>query len=518
MKKSWFRPKKYVHIGEPLLFKDKGWIHSYVANPANITKHSFFPFIHKEKIVRKFRRKREENGLRLKEREPGKEVRKLFYSNHFDAMVYGYYSNLLSNSYNEFLRQQPINECVTAYRRLPLDPNIEGSRNKCNIDFANDVFNFIRSAQQPKLVALTFDIKDFFDSLNHRILKEKWIEIIGAENTLPDHHYNVFRNITKFSYIKEDEIFKLFKSEILVERNKKYVSKKVDRIKYFREKKAVAYCDSSNIKLIRSKNLIKSNKYQTKEDKENRNPRKKGIPQGSPISATLANIYLLNFDTEIEKYVSSIHGMYRRYSDDIVIIADAKYIDDAYDKVFEQIKSVELSIQPNKCQTFIFTYSNEFERFFSVEYLRNLKTTTSNTRLEYLGFQFDGETTYLKSASLATYYRKMKTAIARGIFYTTHNRTKTKGELFKARLYKRYTFLGSNRRRIYKRDKNNPAKFVKSTKFDWGNFITYVTLASKTMKKNKIKHQLRNHWKIFHQLIKPFKSKQIISQSPPDSK
>ena len=96
----------------------------------------------------------------------------------------------------------------------------------------------------------------------------------------------------------------------------------------------------------------------------------------------------------------------------------------------------------------------------------------------------------------------MKRSIVRGWFYTFHNKTKTKGQLFKNRLYKRFTYLGANRRRLYRRDKNNKNRFIKSFKFDWGNYITYAKLASNILPNNKISSQIKNHWKIFHKLIK----------------
>ena len=69
-----------------------------------------------------------------------------------------------------------------------------------------------------------------------------------------------------------------------------------------------------------------------------------------------------------------------------------------------------------------------------------------NKNLIYLGFEYDGEKILLKSASLAGFYRKMKKSIRRGIYYSIkHN-----NELFKRRLYKKFTFRGARRYKIYK--------------------------------------------------------------------
>jgi len=46
-----------------------------------------------------------------------------------------------------------------------------------------------------------------------------------------------------------------------------------------------------------------------------------GIPQGSPISDLLANMYLLNFDCAVRKILDALGGSYLRYSDDILLVA-----------------------------------------------------------------------------------------------------------------------------------------------------------------------------------------------------
>jgi len=45
-----------------------------------------------------------------------------------------------------------------------------------------------------------------------------------------------------------------------------------------------------------------------------------GIPQGSPISDLLANVYLLEFDKSVRARVDALLGSYFRYSDDILIV------------------------------------------------------------------------------------------------------------------------------------------------------------------------------------------------------
>ena len=66
-------------------------------------------------------------------------------------------------------------------------------------------------------MAIAFDIKGFFDNLNHKILRENW-KMILDEPKLPPDHFNVFKNITRFSYIDIVDIFKAFQSQIFVQK------------------------------------------------------------------------------------------------------------------------------------------------------------------------------------------------------------------------------------------------------------------------------------------------------------
>ena len=55
--KDWFKLKRYPHIDNPLLAKDRHvWIEPYVKNPLKVAAHNFYPLIHKKSKVRKFRK------------------------------------------------------------------------------------------------------------------------------------------------------------------------------------------------------------------------------------------------------------------------------------------------------------------------------------------------------------------------------------------------------------------------------------------------------------------------------
>lgn len=499
-KNDWFRLKRYPHIGLQIVPKDRSWIEPYVKSKKAVASHSFYPFIHRKIKVRKFRKEICHDGTRSKLRMPSSKERDVYFSNHLDSNIFSYYADILSKSYEVSIKNLGVENSITAYRRIKLESDTsDKTRNKCNIDFANDVFQYIKS-EKTNLVAITFDIKSFFDNLDHELLKRQWKNVLESGSDLPPDHFNVFRNITKFSYVEENDLFNLYKDRIIVERNPNILKPiKIDKKKYFRNKRAVAYCTNKNIEEIRKAGLIKSNKFELVGDKLKL--RQKGIPQGSPISAVLANIYMLDFDKKAYDFLDKCGGIYQRYSDDMVAICPAIYELDVIKFFLSEIKNYKLEIQKKKTQIFHFLYDTNKNRHFCFEKNLNTNKLQNNTVFEYLGFQFDGYYTLIKNASLSNYYRKMHRSFARSQYYTFHNRTKTKGEVYKNRLYKRFTYLGASRRRIYQRHPHKSDKFTLSYKYDWGNFITYANLASNTISDNKIDQQLKRHWRIFHKLL-----------------
>jgi len=286
---------------------------------------------------------------------------------------------------------------------------------------------------------------------------------------------------------------------MLIESNGKIKKGLVPRADLLKEKNAVAFCDLKDFdSKIRKRNLIKVNKFKSKADAIANNYRKKGIPQGSPISATLANINLYEFDYLINKHIISLGGVYRRYSDDMVVVVNEVFKDEVYNLLIDKIKDFDLEIQPAKSQ--IFYFKKFTTKFTCKELNRSTNTLSENTRFEYLGFAFDGETVYLKSAGLSKYYRKMKRTIRRGGFYAKNGKNQIP-KLFKNRLYKRYTIVGANRRMIVKK-LPHLNKFIRTGEYDWGNFLTYALLSARVFQNNKIKSQIKNHWRKFHELVK----------------
>ncbi len=491
--KDWFKIKKYPHIGRPLMAKDRMWVSNYVGNKNKIAEHAFYPFIHRTTLTRKFRKSVDPlTGKRSQTRISALKPRDLYYANHLDSCVYSYYAMLLNVSYEQKLSDYRLSDVVTAYRRIKVNPTNVKSSHKSSADFAADVFNYILSSNEEELIAITFDIKGFFDNLDHKKLKSSWCRVI-SENTLKEDEYNVFKNITKFSYVNENQLFNEFKNEILTQTKTGIERKrKIKRIHHLRNQGAVAFCELEDIKRIRTKRLLVGNgnsKFPL---------RTKGIPQGSPISAVLANVYMLDFDRKINDLITSFSGIYRRYSDDMIVICDEKYQQKVIETFDEYISERLLEVQHDKTQ--IFKFYRDSNRYKCLQRLGTVLNPNKN--LEYLGFEFDGFNTFLKSSSLSSFYRKMKRSYTRSLYYSkTLKSSKSLGLLFKTRLYKKFSYKGAGRRKIYIQDKTNPAKFIETNRYNWGNYISYAQLAINKLPNNKIKGQIKRHWKILNKLI-----------------
>lgn len=503
-KRDWFKIKKYPHIGLPLSLKDLSWVNEYVSDSLKIANHSFYPFLHRTMCAKRYRKNYDEETdevLQNGKREKSYKVREIYYANHLDANIYSYYANKLSELYENLIASRNLHLVVTAYRKIQI-PNKIKNRGMNNVDFAEEIFDFIRSSNEDNLVAITFDIKGFFDNLDHKRIKESWKKLLKCKS-LPDDHYNIFKNITKFSYIDDFDLFDEFKDELIVlNNNGNYKKKCVKNIDFLRNQNVIAFCEKKDFdKRIRQKGLIKAYKKLFNIDSKKMEERYKGIPQGSPISSILANLYLIDFDLLVNNEIIDISGIYRRYSDDIVIVCKECYKDYIINYITKQIVNFNLEIQKKKTNVYLFK-RNLDKRFSCFKILLN-GNLSSRRRFEYLGFEFDGYHTYLKSSSLSKFYGRMKKAINRGAFYAKYSKYKSgHGKIFRRRLYKRFSYLGAKRKMIWVQDKMTPRKWVKRKKHDWGNFLTYAYMAHFNIKNSKIRGQLKNHWNKLNTLIK----------------
>lgn len=509
-KKDWFKVKRYPHIDVPIEGKMRlEWIEDYITDEKKISEHSFLPFIHRTIYQRRFRKKFDDNtGEKITyfreeeelERYPDKKLREIFYASHLDALVYSFYAQILNERYEEKIKEHGLGDIINAYRSIPIDSNLKNSPNKCNIDFANDAFKNILEFDNDEFSVIAFDISGFFDNLDHKLLRDIWMEVLNV-NRLPPDHFNVFKNITRFSHVDIVDIFKEFQNQIITRKRDKEGKflperkKKVAKIEFLKSQNATAFCTKKDFLKVKNKLLQPSKTFKDKDGKIIY--KNFGIPQGSPISAVLANLYLLHFDKIVKEFVENEGGIYRRYSDDMIVICHLESKETISDLIYREIKKYHLEIQKKKTQIFRFKKQNN-RLICGQEFIQQINW---NKNFVYLGFEFDGYHTTIKSGSVANYYRKMKRSIRRSRHFSNKN-GKDQNLIFKRRLYKRFTYKGIKRYKKYKWN-NSSKKFEKSEDFNWGNFLSYADKASKRMVNNKIKSQIKNHWKIFHDELNP---------------
>lgn len=433
--------RRYRHFDYPCSLESPK-IKKYVCNPKKIAAHSFYPFIHREQLKRRFAQK----DRRIEELPP--KVRHICICSHLDRCVYQRYAYLIGKQYDLYAKKHGIDGVAIAYRRL----------GKSNIDFAKSAMDFIESSS-PCLIFVS-DFSDFFDRINHKILKERLREICldkyPEEVSLPADIYAIYKNITRYSFIHQDDIRKV-----------------LDEFRDPNSRRLRCFLDGVNFSEF--KPFVHKNKKGI------------GIPQGSPISAMLSNVYMSKFDISLNKIVQDyLHGRYMRYSDDIIIIVPAHTFKEAAQSCRIIIsffrKNREIAkISKSKTKSFFFERGN----------FTCLNLGQSRTRLvsflDYLGFRFDGVTRRIKPSSSDRYLHKSRrSAIAAGKqLYKEKDRTKS-GIFFK-NLYDRYSTCSEKLRVLHPQYKNRSKS----------NYLTYVRRArdAKALQKDTTSENILAHSK-----------------------
>lgn len=414
---NWYRIRTYLHFDLPISEEKATKV---VTNQELVGKHAFFPLIHYTQVTKKL----SNNPIPLEIKSKNRDIA---YPAHLDSHIYAYYAKMLAHFYDNKLVKAKLDKSILAFRAL----------NKSNVGFAYDAFNEIKALGDCCAVAL--DVSAFFDTLDHQILKNKWCELLEKEQ-LPKDHFNIYRAIIMKAQVNKEKVYKLFNIP-LHHRNR-------DRFSQKKGSRRQRLCSPTEFRTtIRANNLITKNEFCY------------GIPQGTPLSAMLSNIYMFDFDIAMKKFVDECNGKYFRYCDDmlfIVPIGKEKQIEALATK---EIKSLELTINEKKTEIRTFRLANGVLK--------------ADKHLQYLGFQFDGENIFIRSSSLSRYRNRMHRAInlakrtekKYNIIRTGNSRNNK--DLFKRKLYSRYTHFGRR------------------------NFITYGIKAAKLMESETIKRQLK---------------------------
>ena len=505
---NWLKPKGYIHLtGQLNVNEEKRELIIKVTNPNFIAKYAFYPLLHIIIKERKYKRIDPNSNIRKHsykkngKPERTRKNRPLHYANHMDALIFGYYAELIQTQYEKRLAKHPfLSECIIAYRKIPIKNDPE-KKNKSTIHFSFEVFQEIRKrcTENQECAVLAFDIKSFFPSLDHNLLKQEWCSLFEFDRMPPD-HLNVFKAATRFSYFMLNDL--RVKGRGFDEKRLAQIRNNFGVIALYESPKA--FRDA-----IRNGDL-KIHKYPFW-NKETNKPI--GIPQGLPVSATLANIYLYNFDLKVfDKVVTQYGGFYRRYSDDIIVICQKERMDEINEFVSTAIRESKVEISKPKTEKFIFRKKNDSEKL----QLLSTKITEHGDKkglpLIYLGFQFDGSKILIKSSNLSKFYRRMIYAVkrkAKRAKKIANLKCSNKPVIFRRQLYKLYSSASLAKTKTHIRWKKlepNPlggyklvtGKRVKSMR---SNYFTYVKRASEIMNEPAILNQVKKHKKIFNDAI-----------------
>ncbi|MCT1539730.1 MULTISPECIES: reverse transcriptase domain-containing protein [Lysinibacillus] len=451
-----YKSKNYLHIDKRIPIKR---VYKLIQDEKWVSKHAFLPFIHysidlkkytfkeghSNRSYKKLKLNKNFNQRHIKYKKPKK--REINYASHIDSFIYKYYGDELNDTYNKYAIKNGIDENVLAYRN--------NKKGKNNIHFARDVFDFIIRTEKSLIIAL--DFSSFFDKISHKHLKTSIKELLHVDE-LSEDNYNVFKSITKFHYIEKSDLDNHLKSQYSEDELK-------DMLKY---RKINSYMD---LKVFRQ--LVKEKKLNIK---ANRNPY--GIPQGSGMSAVCSNIRLTKFDIEMKCWSDKKNALYRRYCDDLIwIIPNVN--DDEMASIVEEIYSIiekydDLHLQKEK--TIILNYNGN----------KMLDLHGYDSKLDYLGFIFDGQVIKVREKSLFKFYnrayKKTKVLAKYNLIYGRN--------AYMRNFYGLYSHLGRN----YKGK---------------GNFISYAYKAQKIMEELPvevvIRKQVKRHWNKIHKRLEEYK-------------
>ncbi|HEY4092684.1 MAG TPA: antiviral reverse transcriptase Drt2 [Luteibacter sp.] len=412
------RPRSYLHLDERT---PREVLLKLVSNPATVAKWQFLPLLVASVLTKKVRRNA--TGLQVKEKS-----RPICYASHRDAGLYAYYSEKLTKRYEALLAARGLSDCVTAFR---------SGDGRCNIHFALDAFNWIE--EHRPCTALAYDISSFFDALDHKLLKKKWSEVLGCTE-LPSDHYSLFRALTRQAKVEQVVLYALF--GISRHAPKASGRKRICSPEQFRK----LVVDAGHLKL---------------------NVGTKGIPQGTPISATLSNIYMLDFDERVAAQMQAWGGFYRRYCDDVLCAVPPHRAADAKVFIESLVKEIKLEVQEEKLEICAFGPTG----------------TAIQKPLQYLGLTFNGLKILLRSGGVGRFYSRLRKGVrmadrARAKAAMNAGVPKLDVPIKRGKLNRSYTFTGHQ------------------------NFVTYAHRAAKITNSPAIAGQVARRWSALDRAIR----------------
>ncbi|MBX3365181.1 MAG: group II intron reverse transcriptase domain-containing protein [Phycisphaeraceae bacterium] len=427
----WFKRRGYPHFDRPL---DLEQAQRLVMDPGAVAERGFLPFLAFDIEQRRYKKCADGTRRMDVKRRP------VAFASHSDAAIFSYYAYLLKLPYEEELRNRGLTENVIAYRRF-VPP-------KCNIHFAHEAIAEIERRGDCEAIAL--DIEKFFDTIPHDALKRLWGHVLGTD-TLPPDHYAVFKAITKWAKADRSEVFKTLGIGRRQAENWRQPAT-LCTPREFREK-------------IRGGELI-SVGYMIK------GGRPVGIPQGSPISAMLSNLVMLEADSAVAEEAKERGVYYRRYSDDILLVGNPDDVT-CVEKTFKAaMATLGLDINDDKTKRARFTPDGD-------------GLLNASEPLQYLGFVFTGKRVLVRPQTIAKFIQRMKRSVrSASRAATAAGRQGRSGKIRRQELYARYSHLGPTQAMLKRQDSPTLRN----------NFYTYAVRAAREMQRSEIKRQLRKHW------------------------
>ncbi|MFT8337481.1 reverse transcriptase domain-containing protein [Schleiferilactobacillus harbinensis] len=488
------RQKDYRHFDNTLSQNEAvHFLEDAVVHPAQ---YRFLPFIQfsiamtrYEWIKKEDSETTEQFSKRIfQEAHPNHKKRKISLTSHHDSLYFRYYAALLNSMYESYLSENNLTAVPTAYR---------AGKKMSNVKAAKEVVDRIWDAENCWIIK--GDFHHFFDCINHQILKQQ-LQLLMQCDRLPDEWFHLFQGITQYRFVSKKQLKQLIKSGHLE-------SSKGDRSKPFVKNREELGALVHKKLLHAARNTVE------------------GIPQGTSVSAVLANIYMLSFDQTVNRLVSEMQGIYRRYSDDFIIVIPTNKMQDISaafsfkDRIIQLSKDmVDLTISKKKTGLYSFTKAE-----YRLEKVHEDTETRSPSSIGYLGFSFDGRTVSLRPGSINRYrYRGMRSlkrmaALNNGIRQVRHIKNRAElvasDRVWSSSKKKWVKSQSEHRMRLNRQLSNfnkfhsghkllenaqitarflvhkptNPIQYPKdsSSKKFFGNFMSYALRAQKTFSKQK---------------------------------
>lgn len=335
MKHQWFKTRGYRHFDAPVGsdYAEK------VGDIDFVAKHSWLPLIHYVKQIKRY--KKIENKTVYKDRD-------IMFASHRDACILSKYSFELSQLLDQHYLKSGLDKHVIAYRKL----------GRANYNFSADAYRFAKS--KGKCVVLCYDITGFFDNLDHSILKSRLKRLLNVDELSSD-WYPVFRHVTNYNKVKKGDLMANPEFGPRMKGNSQEPIATISEV------------IAAGIEI-------------------SPNPNKYGIPQGTPISSALSNLYMLDVDQVMMEACNKVGGLYQRYSDDILVICPPEHETVIANELKAAVTAHKLQIKDEK------TERADFE-------------LGSKDVFQYLGFNVAQDGAFIRPASLGRQWRKAKRSI-----------------------------------------------------------------------------------------------------------